>query len=315
MLSAHIDTVFPAGTSYQVTRSSGGFGTRIEAPGSSDNSVGVIALLAIAQALSKHEIKHVADIFFIGNVGEEGEGDLRGMRQIFASDFADRIRYTLVLDGTGTDTIVTQALGSRRFEVTITGPGGHSWLDYGRPNPVNALARAISLLQDVPVPTDPRTIVSVGMISGGTSVNTIPECASMRVDLRSTQCEEISKLEASLHRCVEAAIAEQARPTNSKRDGLAFNISVIGDRPAGELARGSHLLTTIRAVDAHLGIRAQTKRSSTDANIPLSLGREAVSIGAGGTGGGAHTLGEWFDAAGRDLALKRILLTTLLLAN
>ncbi|GAC1643680.1 MAG: M20/M25/M40 family metallo-hydrolase [Acidobacteriaceae bacterium] len=315
MLSAHIDTVFPAGTSYQVIRSGGGYGTRIDAPGSSDNSVGVIALLAVAQVLTTCKLQHRADTFFVGNVGEEGEGDLRGMRQIFASELSNRIAYTLVLDGTGTDTIVTQALGSRRFDVKISGPGGHSWLDHGKPNPVNALARAIALLQDTPVPNEPRTSVNVGMISGGTSVNTIPQFAFMRVDIRSAKAEEVVKLEDALHRCLQASVSEQLRRTHSKRDALSFEISVIGDRPSGELAVDSQLLATLRAVDAHLGIRAHTKRSSTDANIPLSLGKEAVSIGAGGTGGGAHTPEEWFDAAGRDLALKRILLTALLLTG
>jgi len=308
LLSAHIDTVFAADTQYEVVRSLGGFGTRIDAPGSSDNAVGVIALIAIASALREFGIQHDRDIVFVGNVGEEGEGDLRGMRHLFASELGSRIAHTLVLDGTGTDAIVTEALGSRRFEVTMRGPGGHSWLDYGRPNPVYALARAISLLQDSPIPTEPRTSVNVGMISGGTSVNTIPQSAAMRVDIRSVAAAEMQTLEERLRTCVEAAIRERGK-------GIHYEIVQIGDRPAGELQAGSTMMKVLREVDAHLGIRAKTKRSSTDANIPLSLGKEAVSIGAGGSGGGAHTLSEWFDGAGRDLALKRILLSALLLAG
>jgi tripeptide aminopeptidase len=315
MLSAHIDTVFSAGTKYEVVRSNNGFGTRIAAPGSSDNSVGVIGLLAIANALRLYKIPHGADILFVGNVGEEGEGDLRGMRHLFSSELADKIEYSLILDGTGTDTIITQALGSRRFEITFRGLGGHSWQDYGRPNPVNALARAISLFQDTPVPSDPRTTVNVGMISGGTSVNTIPESATMRVDIRSIVSDEILNLEDALRRSVQLAVTEQLRRTNAKKSALTFEVKQIGDRPAAELKPGSRILNVLRSVDAHLGIQAQVRRSSTDANIPLSLGREAVSIGAGGIGGGAHTLSEWFDASGRDLALKRILLATLLLAD
>lgn len=308
LLSAHIDTVFPPDTVYEVTRSLGGYGTRIDAPGSSDNAVGVIALLAIATVLRDFDLQHPSDIVFVANVGEEGEGDLRGMRHLFASEIGDRVAFSLVLDGTGTDAVVTEALGSRRFEVTMRGPGGHSWLDYGRPNPVYALARAISLLQDSPIPTEPRTSVNVGMISGGTSVNTIPETATMRVDVRSVAASEIQAMEERLHACIDAALRERGK-------GIEAEVKVIGNRPAGELRPSSQLLQTLREVDAHLGIRAKTKRSSTDANIPLSLGKEAVSIGAGGSGGGAHTLAEWFDGTGRDLALKRILLTALLLSD
>jgi acetylornithine deacetylase/succinyl-diaminopimelate desuccinylase-like protein len=315
MLSAHIDTVFHE-TKYEVVRSANGFGTRISAPGASDNAAGVAALLALAHVLGKgRKLQHNADILFVGNVGEEGEGDLRGMRHLWASEIARGIAYSLVLDGTGTDSIVTQALGSRRFEITVHGPGGHSWQDYGRPNPIHVLARAISLFQDSPVPHEPRTTINIGSIAGGTSVNTIPESAVMRVDIRSVATEEIERLESALRKAVQLAVNEQLRRTGAKRDVVHSEIRQIGDRPAAELKSGAHILEVLRAVDAHLGIRAEIRRSSTDANVPLALGREAVSIGTGGTGSGAHTLREWFDTAGRDLALKRILLAALALAE
>ena len=318
MLSAHIDTVFHE-TNYEVVRSANGFGTRISAPGASDNAAGVAALLALAHVLGNRndgkKLRHNANILFVGNVGEEGEGDLRGMRHLWASEIANGIAYSLVLDGTGTDSIVTQALGSRRFEITVHGPGGHSWQDYGRPNPIHVLARAISLFQDSPVPHEPRTTINIGSIAGGTSVNVIPESAVMRVDIRSVAAEEIERLEAALRKSVQLAVNEQLRRTGAKRDAVHYEIRQIGDRPAAELKPGARILEVIRAVDAHLGIRAELRRSSTDANVPLSLGREAVSIGTGGTGSGAHTLREWFDTAGRDLALKRILLATLALAE
>ena len=317
LISAHIDTVFSSDIKYEVRCSQNGLATRIDAPGASDNSVGVVALLAVASALAHANVVHPSDIVFVGNVGEEGEGDLRGMRHLFSaqSPLHDSIAAALVLDGTGNDAIVTDALGSKRFEITARGLGGHSWQDYGRPNPINALARAISLFQDAPVPSEPRTTTNIGSISGGTSVNTIPETATMRVDIRSTSAAEIDRLVEVLRRSVQLAVTEQLRRTNARKAALTAELRQIGDRPAGALPSDSPLLHAVNAVDAHLCIHSHLKRRSTDANIPLSLGIPAVSIGAGGTGGGAHTLGEWFDSTGRDLALKRILLIALLVSE
>jgi len=304
-LSAHIDTVFPAGTPLNVRQQ----GTRLYGPGVSDNGAGIAALLAIAAAMKIGKISTALPIVFIANVGEEGEGDLRGMRYIFSNPrWRDSIRYSLVLDGAGSDTIVAEALGSRRFEVIVRGPGGHSWSDFGAPNPILVLARAIEAFAKTPVPTSPKTTFNVGVIRGGTSVNSIPESASMRVDIRSTSMPEMERVEASLRGELEL---ERRSPSPRRASGLSHEIVEIGNRPAGELAPDAGLLKVIRAVDAHLGNAAQIQRASTDANIPLSLGREAVAIGGGGTGGGAHTLQEWFDAGGRELGLKRILLTIL----
>jgi tripeptide aminopeptidase len=317
-LSAHIDTVFPAGTPLNLRQQ----GTRLYGPGVSDNGAGVAALLAVAAALQSAKISPQIPIVFIGNVGEEGEGDLRGMRHIFANPrWKDSIRYSLVLDGAGSDTIVAEALGSRRFEVIVRGPGGHSWSDFGAPNPIVVLARAIRAFSQASVPASPKTTFNIGVIRGGTSVNSIPESASMRVDIRSTSMAEMERLEASLRRELELAVEEETiaserrNPSPRRSAALSYEVVAIGNRPAGELAPDARMLKVIRAVDAHLGNAAQVQRASTDANIPLSMGREAIAIGGGGTGGGAHTLQEWFDCSGRELSLKRILLTLLALAG
>jgi tripeptide aminopeptidase len=317
-LSAHIDTVFPAGTPLNLRQQS----NRLYGPGVSDNGAGAAALLAVAAALRASKIALATPILFIGNVGEEGEGDLRGMRHIFSqSRWKDSIRYSLILDGAGSDTIVAEALGSRRFEIIVRGPGGHSWSDFGMPNPILVLARGIHSFSQTSLPSSPKTTFNVGVIRGGTSVNSIPESASMRVDIRSTSMAEMERLEASLRRALEHAVEEESRvserrtSSQKRSSGLSYEVVPIGNRPAGELDGNARILKVIRAVDAHLGNAAQIQRASTDANIPLSLGREAIAIGGGGVGGGAHTLQEWFDCSGRELGLKRILLTLLALAG
>jgi len=317
-LSAHIDTVFPAGTPLNVRQQ----GSRLFGPGVSDNGAGVTAMLAIVALLRAVRIRHALPFLFIGNVGEEGEGDLRGMRHIFATPrWKDSIAYSLILDGAGSDTIVAEALGSRRFEIIVRGPGGHSWSDFGAPNPIVILARAIESFCQTPVPTTPKSTFNIGVIRGGTSVNSIPESASMRVDLRSTSKTELERLERSLRVCLDQAVSAEQHLGETRGAGqrkthaVTSEVVVIGDRPAGELEPNARILQVLRAVDSHLGNVAQVQRASTDANIPLSLGREALAIGGGGSGGGAHTLQEWFDCNGRELGLKRILLTLLALAG
>jgi len=317
-LSAHIDTVFPANTPLNIRQQ----GSRIYGPGVSDNGAGVVAMLAIASLLRSVRVRHALPFVFIGNVGEEGEGDLRGMRHIFATPrWKDSIAYTLVLDGAGSDTIVAEALGSRRFEVIVRGPGGHSWSDFGAPNPIVILAKAIETFSASTVPSIPKTTFNIGVIRGGTSVNSIPESASMKVDIRSTSMAEMERLEHSLRRALNRAVEDESmaaemRSSAQKRpSGVNCEVVVIGNRPAGELQSGARILQAVRAVDAQLSNAAHVQRASTDANVPLSLGLEAVAIGGGGSGGGAHTLQEWFDSNGRELALKRILLTMLALAG
>lgn len=318
LVSAHIDTVFPNGTPLDI----GERGSRLYGPGVSDNGAGVTALLAMAGVLQSAQISHDLPILFVGNVGEEGEGDLRGMRHIFSeSPLNNSIAYCLVLDGAGSDTIVCEALGSRRFEVTVRGPGGHSWSDFGAPNPISILARAIHELMQIVLPSSPKATINVGVIQGGTSVNSIPESACMRVDVRSSSKAEIERLEEAVRNSVSLAVEEELRhfgkrsPGEKHVPGLTFEISVIGERPAAELDPNARILHVIRAVDAELGNIANIQRASTDANIPLSLGKEAIALGGGGSGGAAHTLREWFDCEGRESGLKRILLTLLALTG
>src|SRR6266571_2703085 len=291
-LSAHMDTVFPAGTPLNIRQQ----GNRLYGPGVSDNGAGLTAMLAITALLRSVRIRHALPFLFIANVGEEGEGDLRGMRHIFSSPrWKDSITYNLVLDGAGSDTVVAEALGSRRFEVIVRGPGGHSWSDFGAPNPILVLARAIQTFAQTPVPASPKTTFNIGVIRGGTSVNSIPESPSMRVDIRSTSMAEMERLERALRLALEKAVEQESKAmegravSQRRSSGVSCEIVVIGNRPAGELDPNARILQVIRAVDAHLGNAAQIQRASTDANIPLSLGREAIAIGGGGAGGGAHT--------------------------
>ena len=312
LLSAHIDTVFPAGTPLNPILD----GDRLEAPGSSDNAAGVAGMLALVTALRHAAIELPVPLVVLGNVGEEGEGDLRGVRHIYEhSPLAGRIAAHIVLDGPGADAAVTQALGSRRYQVSITGPGGHSFTDAGTPNPIAALSTALAALAETPLPDEPRTTLNLGTIHGGISVNSIPESAQANIDFRSTDPNQLLRLEVALHRAVEDAVEhwnEKSKSSGSgSRSRLSFSVSKIGDRPAAQLPDDSPLLATLRAVDRHLGLRTDLRLGSTDANIPLALGVPSLSIGAGGDGGAAHTLHEWYSARDRDLALKRVLLLTL----
>jgi len=312
LLSAHIDTVFPAGTPIHPVLD----GDRLEAPGSSDNAAGVAGMLAVVAALRHAGVKLPVPLVVLGNVGEEGEGDLRGVRHIYEhSPLAGRIAAHIVLDGPGADAAVTQALGSRRYQVSITGPGGHSFTDAGTPNPIAALATALAVLAEIPLPNEPRTTLNLGTIRGGISVNSIPESAQANIDFRSTDLDQLLRLEVALHRAVEDAVEHWNQKSKSLGGGsssrLSFVVTKIGDRPAAQLPDDSPMLATLHAVDRHLGLRTDLRLGSTDANIPLALGIPALSIGAGGDGGAAHTLHEWYSARDRDLALKRVLLLTL----
>jgi tripeptide aminopeptidase len=311
LLSAHLDTIFPAGTELEVRRQ----GTKLYGPGISDNSAGITALVAIASAIKAGNLRPAAPILFVANVGEEGEGDLRGMRHIFSRpELKDVIAYTVVLDGGGSDSVVADGLGSKRYLVTINGPGGHSWSDFGTPNPIVLLAGAIERFSRTAVPANPRTTFNVGWISGGTSVNAIPETASAKVDIRSSSPAEIERVERALRNALNESMAESNSQSGADA-ALGYSLKLIGDRPAAELTPNAHILQALRAVDAQLHIQTRIQRASTDANIPLSQGREAVTLGAGGTGGRAHTLHEWYDPTDRALGLRRILLLTLSLAG
>jgi acetylornithine deacetylase/succinyl-diaminopimelate desuccinylase-like protein len=307
LLTAHLDTVFPAGTDVAVRRD----GERMLAPGISDNGTGLAALVALARALHAAKIKPQRTILFAANVGEEGEGNLRGMRALIDA-YRNKLRAVIVLDGSGTDHVTTKALASRRLEVIITGPGGHSWSDFGMVNPINALVRGSLRFINTRVPIAPRTTFNLGQVEGGTSVNSIPHEATLKVDLRSESEEELTRLETALHECIAAGVKDEMDNARDRSRGkLEWKVSVIGSRPGGDLPADSALLASLRAADDFLGNQSRVERSSTDANIPLSLGMDAISIGAGGNGGGAHSLQEWYEPAGREMGLQRVLLTLL----
>jgi len=312
VVSAHLDTVFPAETVIDPVVD----GERLRAPGACDNGAGVVGLLALAHALVQSAVELPVSLLFLGNVGEEGEGNLRGVRHFYSqAALAGRIAAHIVLDGAGAESAVTQGLGSKRFQVTVNGPGGHSFTDAGTPNPIAALATALAVLAETPLPDTPRTTLNLGTIHGGTSVNSIPESAQASIDFRSTGPEQLLRLEVALHRAVEDAVDRcngAVKPGATPGKGLlSYSIETIGDRPPANLPNDSPLLETLRGVDRHLRLRTDLRLGSTDANIPLSMGVPSLSMGAGGEGGGAHTHGEWYSAKDREVGLKRVLLLTL----
>jgi tripeptide aminopeptidase len=315
-VTAHLDTVLAPRSAEDIRVAGDG---RLLGPGVADNGAGLAALLALAAAWSAHPPLAGSPLtpVLVANVGEEGEGNLSGMRYLCRPSNgsrapAGRLQAFLVLDGPSTDHITSQALGSRRFDVTITGPGGHSWRDYGMGNPVHSLSRAVTLFtEQAPDAGGPKSSFNVGLIEGGSSINSIPAEARAKIDLRSESPERIEEMAVLLAASVErAAEWENARSVGGR---VTARVKEIGSRPSGGLAQDAPILEYLRAVDAHLGIHSHLDCSSTDANIPLSLGLPAVSIGAGGQGGGAHTADEWFQPEGRELGLRRVLLVLCLL--
>ncbi|HEY3740911.1 MAG TPA: M20/M25/M40 family metallo-hydrolase [Bryobacteraceae bacterium] len=320
-LTAHLDTVLAPRRDDEIAVSQDG---RMHGPGVSDNGAGLSALLAVAAAIKACPDleERLRNILFVANVGEEGEGNLSGMRYLCrASPQSPKISSFLVLDGPNVDHITTRALASRRYEIIYSGPGGHSWSDYGIANPVHALARAITIFseQQAVNQASPRSSYNFGVMEGGTSINSIPTEARAKVDLRSESASRLEELVHLLAGCVERSLDvenERAAGRSSSSAGrVTAKLREIGSRPGGELSEDSLFFKTLRAVDAHLGIRAQVECASTDANIPLSLGLPAMSIGAGGLGGGAHTPAEWFHPEGRHVGLQRIVLTLAMAAS
>jgi acetylornithine deacetylase/succinyl-diaminopimelate desuccinylase-like protein len=310
-LTGHLDTVLAPRNKDEITVDAEG---RFRGPGVSDNGAGLAALLAIARAWksSARLPEFASGLLLVANVGEEGEGNLLGMRHLCGpSPLAKQIAGYVVVDGANTDHITTRALGSRRFEVTFSGPGGHSWSDYGVGNPIHALCRAVALFAETRMDSAPKSSVNVGLIEGGSGVNAIAQAARCKVDIRSESNARMDQLVELL-----ASAVERARDLENQRQSggrVTVKTREIGSRPAAVLPEQAPILQYARAVDAHLGIRSYLDCSSTDANLPLSLGIPAIAIGAGGAGGGAHTSGEWFNPDGRDLGLKRILLTLMML--
>ncbi|HWN98497.1 MAG TPA: M20/M25/M40 family metallo-hydrolase, partial [Blastocatellia bacterium] len=251
IVSAHLDTVFPEGTDVSVKREAG----RLSAPGISDNTCGIVSLIALAGALNAARIKTESTLCFVATVGEEGEGNLRGVRRLFGADeFQTGVAAFISLDGPGVERITNRALGSRRYRVTINGPGGHSWGDFGIVNPVHALGRAIGRFAAYPAPLAPRTSYNVGIIEGGSSVNAVPERAAMLVDMRSLSSEEIDKLEAYLRRVVDIAIREENLLRSMSGTSLSYKLEQVGDRPSGETPAESNLVKAALGCSRALGI-------------------------------------------------------------
>ncbi|MGB0034957.1 MAG: M20/M25/M40 family metallo-hydrolase [Candidatus Acidiferrales bacterium] len=312
LLTAHLDTVFPADTDVRVKRN----GSRLEGPGISDNAAGLAALVGLARALADSRIRTAKTVVLAADVGEEGEGNLRGIRALVES-YGSRLKAVIAVDGASTDHVTTQGIASRRFEISVTGPGGHSWSDFPAPNPITALSRGIVRFSAIRLPDDPRSSYNFGVIEGGTSVNSIPGRALVKIDLRSEEDAELDRMESALREAMQTGAKDEmsAMPSSRTTDPLEVNIRSLGSRPAGKLPDDSPLLETVRNVDRFLGNDTRLERSSTDANIPLSLGIPALALGGGGRGGGSHTLAEWYDSAGRELGLKRLLLITLSVAG
>ena len=310
VISAHLDTVFSPARPEDVSVRPDG---RLAGPGVADNGPGLSALLALARLLSESGELHdlAASLLLVANICEEGEGNLSGMRYLCNQTEPAKIKGFIVLDGPAIDHITAQALASRRFEVNFTGPGGHSWNDHGTPNPVHALSQAISAFLEAAEARlsgeiKSRSSYNFGIIEGGASINSIPANARAKLDVRSGEPAILDELAALVTAAVEQGLERENRIARSGK--LAAKVKELGSRPRGKLPDHSPLLCTVQAVDSFLGLRARLNCASTDANIPLSIGLPAISIGAGGQGGGAHTAQEWYQPEGRELGLRRILL-------
>ncbi|MDK2855464.1 MAG: hypothetical protein PWQ86_677 [Bacillota bacterium] len=304
LVAAHLDTVFPEGTETTVKEKDG----RLYAPGIADDARGLAALLSVLRAFNATGIKTVGDIIFCGNVGEEGLGDLRGVKALFR-DHKD-IDGFISIDGSGSENITYLATGSHRYEITYQGPGGHSFGAFGLPSAIHALGRAIAKIADLQTPREPKTTFTVGTVSGGTSVNSIAAEAKMQVDMRSNSEEELLKLEAKFLEIVKQAAAEENARWGS--DKMTVDIKLVGDRPAGTQPASATIVQAAWAATEAVGQSPKLgEPSSTDANLPISLGIPAITIGGGGRAGGGHSPGEWYDPTDAYFGPQRIFLTIL----
>lgn len=315
VVAAHLDTVFPEGTDVSVRRK----GTRLSAPGVGDNAQGLAVLLALARAMDAAAIRTEGDVLFVANVGEEANGALRGVRHLFtAGRYKDRIRTFISIDGMGTGDYVTiGGVGSRRYRVTFNGPGGHSYGAFGMVNPATAMAGAIQRLSAVNVPASPKTTYNVGMIGGGTSVNTIPASVWMEVDLRSESPGALTTLDDAFKAAVAESVAEENRARSTTAGPLTVDIALLGDRPSGQTAATTALVQTTGAAIRATGLQPEYGWSSTDANLPMSLGIPAITIDSGIQGDRAHAPDEWIDIERRRVVagLQRVLLIVLSVAG
>ena len=292
LIEGHLDTVFPEGTNVTVKHK----GDTLVAPGIGDDGRGLVTVLSVARAFEKAGLQTKGTVYFVGNVGEEGPGNLRGTRHLLTKELKGKIDYFITVDGEGLG-IASRAVGSNRYKVTYKGPGGHSYGAFGIPNPIHALGRAIAEISDIQVPTKPKVTFNVGVISGGTSVNSIPFEGSMQIDMRSENVAELAKIDVKVRAALKHALdAENARWTGPRaaKAKLSLVIDTIGIRPTGGQADSAPIVQTAIAAGKTLGFSVSTGASSTDANIPISLGIPGIRIAGGGSGGGAHSLNEWY---------------------
>jgi len=312
VLLAHLDTVFPESTDVRVRIE----GMRMYAPGIADNCAGLAALIALIQSLNAGQIRTRGTIAFVATVGEEGEGNLRGVRHLFTEGKLEgRVSSFVSLDGPGLDFITHQALGSRRYRIRLEGPGGHSWADFGVVNPLHAIGRIAARLAEYKAPVEPRTTYNIGRITGGESVNVIPERAEMDIDLRSASEDELQRLDDFLLNAINHAVREENALRAASGESLKVDVKLIGNRPSGETSIRSNVVIAAREASRTFGVEPILNRASTDANIPISLRIPAITIGAGGLFGDSHRLSEWYDSTGRENGYKRALMIALVLAG
>ena len=310
VLSAHLDTVFGAGLDVSVERS----GARLEGPGISDNARGLAALVTVAEALVRSRVVTLRPVRFAATVGEEGSGDLRGVRHLFATGDG-RPHAFIALDGAGLERIVHRALGARRYRATYLGPGGHSWAAFGVANPANAVGRATALLADLPAQHTPRSTCAVVRLGGGTGLNSIPQEAWLDLDLRSEDPRTLVQLDEAVQALLQRALAEENSHRTAGTPPLRLDLRRVGDRPSGLTPRAHPLVQTAIAATRALGRTHELACASTDANVPIALGVPAIALGAGGHAGDAHLPTEWYENVDGPLGVVRALLVTAAMAE
>ncbi|HEV2670556.1 MAG TPA: M20/M25/M40 family metallo-hydrolase [Gemmatimonadales bacterium] len=311
LLSAHLDTVFGPELDVSVARR----GTRLEGPGISDNARGLAALVTLGEAMARARVVTQRPVLFAATVGEEGAGDLRGVRHLMNGRGTIRPHAFIALDGAGIERVVHRALGARRYRITFSGPGGHSWAAFGVANPAHAVGRAINLIAGMTTHHTPRTSHAVVRLGGGTSLNSIPQTAWFDIDLRSEDSRALERLDASVQAIIERALQEENRRRLAATAPLTLTVERVGDRPSGLTPRTHPLVQAAVAATRAVGHEHQLACASTDANVPIALGVPAVALGAGGRAGDAHMPTEWYENDKGALGIVRALLVTVAMAE
>ncbi len=309
VFAAHLDTVFPPETDVNVTRE----GNVLKGPGIGDDCRGLAVMLGVIQALNDARVKTQGTITFVADTGEEGLGDLRGIKNLFNESLKGQIDKFISVDGTGLS-IANVGVGSYRYRVTFKGPGGHSFGSFGMANPIQAMGRAIAKIDAFEVPANPKTTFNVGRVGGGTSVNAIPFEAWMEVDMRSSDKASLDALHAKFKKAVQEAVEEENKRWNG-RGPVSASPELVGYRPAGSTSADSAIVITAQAVSKIFGYNGRVGEGSTDSNVPMNLGIPAITIGGGGRGTGAHALSEAFDTTDSVLGTERALLLAVALAR